>query len=154
MTSYILRRLLYAIPVVLLVSVMAFSLLHISGGDPVAMMLGEGADPAAIARVRQELGLDRPLYEQYWAWLSKAATGDLGRSILPSRFRVGDLIAQRAPVTIELGMLAMLLSLVVGIPLGVVSGVRHGSRFDRVSTNLCMLGVAIPNFLLALILIL
>lgn len=154
MASYIGRRLLYCIPVLLLVSIMAFSLLHLSGGDPAAMMLGDGADPAVIARVRSELGLDKPLYEQYWSWLSKAATGDLGRSILPSRLRVGDAIAQRAPVTLELGLLAMLLSLVIGLPVGVIAGVRAGSRFDVIASNIAVLGIAIPNFLLALVLIL
>jgi peptide/nickel transport system permease protein len=152
--TYILKRLLYAIPVVLLVSIMAFSLLHLSGGDPAAMMLGEGADPAVIAQVRQDLGLDQPLYQQYWTWLSRAAQGDLGRSILPSRFMVGSMIEQRAPITIQLGLIAMVLSVVVGIPVGLVAGTRHRSRFDRIATNIAVLGVAIPNFLLALLLIL
>src|SRR4051794_38698981 len=72
MGSYIGRRLLYCIPVLLLVSIMAFSLLHLSGGDPAAMMLGEGAAPAVIAGVRSELGLDKPLYEQYWSWCTNS----------------------------------------------------------------------------------
>src|SRR5690349_19374234 len=120
---------------------MAFSLLHLSGGDPAAMMLGENADPAVIAQVRQGLGLDRPLYEQYWSWLSLAAQGDLGRSILPSRFMVGSMIQQRAPITVQLGLIAMALSIVVGIPVGIVAGSRHRSRFDRIATNISVLGV-------------
>jgi peptide/nickel transport system permease protein len=153
-TTYIAKRLVYAIPVVLLVSVMAFSLLHLSGGDPARMMLGDGADPAVIARVRADLGLDRPYHEQYWQWLSRAAQGDLGRSILPSRFRVGDAIAQRAPVTVQLGLMGMALALVIGIPVGIFAGVRPGSRLDAIASNVSMLGIAIPNFLLALLLIL
>jgi peptide/nickel transport system permease protein len=152
--AHIAKRLIYAIPVVLLVSIWAFSLLHLSGGDPAQMMLGDGADPEVIARVRADLGLDRPLHEQYWSWLSKAAQGDLGRSILPSRIRVGDAIQQRAPVTFQLGIMAMVLSLAIGVPLGILAGVRSGTRFDFIVSNLAIVGIAIPNFLLALLVIL
>jgi peptide/nickel transport system permease protein len=152
--AHIAKRLIYSIPVVLLVSIWAFSLLHLSGGDPAQMMLGEGADPVVIARVRADLGLDRPLHEQYWNWLSKAAQGDLGRSILPSRLRVGDAIMQRAPVTVQLGLMAMVVSLMIGIPAGILAGVKSGTRFDFIVSNLAVVGIAIPNFLLALLLIL
>ena len=147
MGSYIGRRLLYCIPVIILVSIMAFSLLHLSGGDPAAMMLGDGADPAVIARVRTELGLDKPLYEQYWTWLSKAAQGDLGRSILPSRLRVGEAIVQRAPFTLELVCCASCSPLVIGLPIGILAGVRAGfTRFDIIASNIAILGIAIPEF--------
>jgi peptide/nickel transport system permease protein len=154
MIVFIAKRLLYGIPVIMLVSVMAFSLVHLSGGDPAIMMLGEGADPVTIARVRADLGLDRPYHEQYFTWLSKAVTGDLGRSILPSRFRVGDAIAQRAMVTVELGLLAILLSVVIGVPLGIWSGVKTRTPVDVITSNIAVIGIAIPNFLLALLMIL
>src|SRR5438045_2117536 len=110
MLPFILKRLVWAIPVVIIVSVIVFSFLHLAGGDPALMMLGDNADPQIVAQVRQDLGLDKPLYEQYWNWISKAARGDFGRSISPSRFRVGDLIVQKAPVTIQLGLTGLILS--------------------------------------------
>lgn len=153
MTLYIAKRLLYTIPVVLIVSIMVFSLLHMAGGDPAAMMLGEQADPELLAQVRKDMGLDRPLYEQYWNWLSRAARGDLGRSIHPTRDYVSDLILQRLPVTLQLGLQAMLLSLIVGIPFGVMAGMKRGSRLDLLALNFSSLGISMPGFLLALILI-
>lgn len=153
MTLYIAKRLLYTIPVVLIVSIMVFSLLHLAGGDPAALMLGEQADPELLAQVRQDMGLDRPLYEQYWNWLSRAARGDLGRSIHPTRDYVSDLILQRFPVTLQLGLQAMLLSLIVGIPFGVMAGMKRGSRLDLLALNFSSLGISMPGFLLALILI-
>lgn len=153
MTLYIAKRLLYTIPVVLIVSIMVFSLLHLAGGDPAALMLGEQADPELLAQVRQDMGLDRPLYEQYWNWLSRAARGDLGRSIHPTRDYVSDLILQRFPVTLQLGLQAMLLSLIVGIPFGVMAGMKRGSRLDLLALSFSSLGISMPGFLLALILI-
>src|SRR5687767_5865652 len=124
MLPYIARRLIWGVPVVLLVSVVVFSFLHLSGGDPALMMLGENADPVVVELVRKDLGLDKPIPEQYWNWISKAARGDLGRSILPSRFRVGDLILQRAPVTIQLALSGIFLGILIGIPLGIITGIN------------------------------
>lgn len=154
MNAYVLRRLLQVVPTILLVSVATFSLLHLSGGDPAELMLGENADPRMVARVRQDLGLDKPLHEQYWNWLSAAARGDLGRSVLPARTSVSSAIVQRAAVTLELGALAMVLSTVVAVPLGVVAALKRGGRIDSLSTAVAVFGLAVPNFLLALILIL
>lgn len=153
MADYILRRLLYLVPVMLLVTVLVFSLLHIAGGDPAALMLGVDATPSDIARVQRELGLDRPLYEQYLTWLGRAAQGDLGRSIQPVRYRVSDLILQGMPVTVQLALQALLLSLAIGIPLGVLAGRKRGSRLDLLALNISAWGISIPSFLLGLILI-
>lgn len=153
MTAYVARRLLYLVPVVILVSILVFSLLHLAGGDPAAMMLGENATPQDVARLRVEMGLDRPLHEQYLTWLGRVARGDLGRSIHPTRFYVSDLILQRLPVTLQLGLQAMVLSLIVGVPFGVMAGRKRGSRLDLLALNLSAFGISMPGFLLGLVLI-
>jgi peptide/nickel transport system permease protein len=152
--GHVLRRLISVIPVVLIVSVVSFSLVELTGADPAVAMLGESADPQTLARVRSEMALDRPIYERYWRWLSGALTGDLGRSILPTRYPVMQLIGQRAPVTLELGLLALALAVVCGLPLGIIAGVRPGSWTDRIVSQAAFVGVAVPNFLVGLMLIL
>src|SRR5215211_3659477 len=148
MATYILKRLVAMLPVLLLVSVVIFSLLHLTPGDPVVVMLGEEATPESRESLRRELGLDRPLPIQYGVWLGRVLQGDLGRSIRTHQ-PVSEAILQRLPVTLELSLLAMVVSLTIALPAGIVAAVRRNSNADLLSTVFSLLGVSMPNFLLA-----
>lgn len=152
MTVYILKRLVSMVPVLLIVSIVIFSLIHLTPGDPVLTMLGEEATPEARDALRRELGLDRPLPIQYAAWLVRVLGGDLGRSIRTNQ-PVSEAIMERLPVTLELALLAMAVSLTIALPAGIVAATRRGSLADVGSTVFSLLGVSMPNFLLAVILV-
>ncbi len=152
MLSYIIKRVLGVIPVLLCVSMLVFGFLRLIPGDPAMVMLGERATPANIARVREQLGLNKPLYEQYLTFLNNALHGDLGRSVLRQE-PVTQEILRRFPATIELALAALLFALVVGIPAGVISAVRRGSWFDAGSMLVALTGVSMPIFWLGLMLI-
>ena len=145
MLHFLLRRLLLTIPVLLGVATLVFSLLHLVPGDPVETMLGESAAPQEIARVRAQLGLDRPLYVQYWTFLEGVGQGDLGVS-LRTNTPVAQAIADRMPATIELAIAAMCLAIVVAIPLGIIAAVSAGSVVDVAATTLALAGISMPNF--------
>ncbi len=152
MLSYIIKRFLGVIPVLLCVSMLVFGFLRLIPGDPALVMLGERATPENIARVREQLGLNKPLYEQYLTFLGNALRGDLGRSILRQE-PVTQEILRRFPATIELALAALLFAVVVGIPAGVISAVRRGSWFDATSMLVALTGVSMPIFWLGLMLI-
>jgi peptide/nickel transport system permease protein len=152
MSTYILNRIVTMVPVLLLVSVVIFSLIHLTPGDPVVAMLGEEATPEARDNLRRQLGLDQPLPVQYGTWLAKVLTGDLGRSIRTNQ-PVAQAIYERLPVTVELAVLAMAFGLVIAIPAGVIAATRRGGFADISSTILCLLGVSMPNFLVAVFLV-
>ena len=153
MAAYIIRRLLLLVPVVLFVSFITFMLIHLVPGDPARVQLGEDSTPEALAALRQELGLDRPLYEQYALWLNRAVHGNLGESIQLHQ-PVLQAILQRLPVTIELGVAALLFSLLLAVPLGMTAATRRGSRMDWLLNVSSLLGTTIPPFVLGLLLIL
>jgi ABC-type dipeptide/oligopeptide/nickel transport system permease component len=152
MARYLLRRLALTIPILLGVSLLVFLMLHSAGGDPAQSILGARADPESIAKLRQELGLDRPLLVQYVAFLSGAVRGDFGRSYR-SNTPVTTEIAARFPATIELAMAAMAIAVVTGVVFGTLAAVRRHSLLDYVSSTVVLLGVSIPTFWLGLILI-
>ncbi len=152
MTTYILKRVVSMVPVLLLVSIVIFSLIHLTPGDPVITMLGEEATPEARDRLRTELGLDRPLPVQYASWLVRVLSGDLGRSIRTNQ-PVAEAIYERLPVTIELALLALTIALVIALPAGIIAATRRGTFADIGSTVICLLGVSMPNFLLAVFLV-
>jgi len=152
MTTYLLRRLLLMAPVALMVTVGVFMLIHLTPGDPALVLLGEDRSPQAIAAIHHQLGLDQPLYVQYWIWLSHLVHGDLGRSVTTHE-PVTSAIADRLPATFELGLVALLWSLLVAIPLGTIAAVRRGSLTDYLATGLTVGGVSIPNFFLGIVLI-
>lgn len=152
MGSYILRRLLSMIPVLFIVSLIVFSLLHLTPGDPALSMLGEEATPDSVALLRERLGLDQPLPVQYVKWMTSVLTGDLGRSIRSNQ-PVSESITTRLPVTIELTILSVLISLMISIPVGIIAAMRRNSPVDTASTTVALLGVALPNFFLAILLI-
>jgi peptide/nickel transport system permease protein len=150
--TYVLRRLLLMAPVAFLVTIGVFLLIHLSPGDPALIILGEDRTPEAIAQVHQQLGLDRPLYEQYVIWLGHISHGDWGRSITTHE-PVGKAITDRLPATLELGMVALLWSLLVAIPLGTIAAVRRGSLTDQIATGFTVAGVSVPNFFIGIVLI-
>src|SRR5438105_14153285 len=141
------------IPVALLVTVGIFIIIRIAPGDPVRTYAGENPDPATIAAVRAQLGLDQPLPVQYAAWLSRAVQGDLGRSF-QTRQRVVEAIGERLPVTFELGAAAILISVTLALLVGTVSAIKRNSAVDLLTTSFTIAGVSFPNFYLGLLLIL
>ncbi|HEY3279637.1 MAG TPA: ABC transporter permease [Gemmatimonadales bacterium] len=153
MIPLIVRRLLSAIPTLFGVLVVAFLLLNVVPGDPVAEMVGERADSATIARLRAELRLDDPLPVQFGHYLWGVVRGDLGRSYITQRPVLGDL-AERFPKTLQLALAAMTLAVTCGIALGIAAAVRPGGAVDRFSMLLAYVGVSFPVYWVGLLLIL
>jgi peptide/nickel transport system permease protein len=155
MWVYILRRLLLMVPVIGLVSMIAFSIILLLPGDPAMAMLGpdKARDTALYQALRQELGLDKPIPMQYLSWLGKVVTGDLGTSARNQQ-PVRALLAQSVGPTVQLAATAMAIALLIAIPIGIISAVRPGSWLDVIGTTFALSGVAIPNFLLGILLIL
>lgn len=152
MRDYVLRRLASMVPVLFLVSVIAFGLLYVLPGDPAIAILGENAGSTqTYLALRKDLGLDQPLYMQYWSWLSRVLQGDLGRSIRTSE-PVAEVLLRRLPVSLTVGLSGMLVGLLIGIPVAILSAVRPGSRLDTFGTLFALGGVAIPSFFEALLL--
>jgi peptide/nickel transport system permease protein len=152
--AYVLRRLAAALPVVLGITIIAFLLVHIVPGDPAKIILfGTDATPAQLANLRRQLGLDQPLWQQYGDFLGQLLHGNLGTSYLTQN-SVAHEILSRTPSTLELAFAAIVVAIVVGVPLGMVGGVFPGSVADRVARAISFLGVAIPYFFLALVLVL
>lgn len=151
MLYHIQRRLLIAIPVVWGVATIVFSLMHLLPGDPAATMLAQsGGQQAAIERLREQLGLNKPLHEQYLHFLSHAIRGDLGESIW-QRKPVVAVLRQQLPATVELAVAATILAIVLGISLGVVAAVCHGTVIDRLAMLISVVGVSMPIFWSALL---
>lgn len=153
MTRYVLKRLLLLLPVAWGVSTLVFLLIHLTPGDPVEVMLGETALPAAKEALRTTLRLDRPLPEQYLHFLQGLLTGDLGVSLF-SREPVTTTILKALPATIELAVAGLVFALIIALPLGILAAVRKDSSVDRGSRFVALLGVSIPNFVLGPLLIL
>ncbi len=145
MAEFIVRRLFQTAFVLLIVSIIAFSLLHIIPGDPVLSILGEHVTQIQIDQLRHELGLDQPAYLQYFKWISNVFKGDFGRSIIYNE-SVKDMITTRLPITFQLGLMGFIISVLVGIPLGVISAVRRGDLLDGVITIFANIGMAAPVF--------
>ena len=151
MLAYCLKRTLLAALVALTVSIISFALLHLSG-DLAQALAGSSATAADIAQVRQAYGLDRPIIVQYADWIARALRGDFGESFF-LKVPVGELIADRLPVTLTLGVCALAFALALSLPLGVAAAVRPNSWLDRLALGLSVLGQALPSFWFALILI-
>jgi peptide/nickel transport system permease protein len=151
--TYVGRRLLLMVPVAFMVTVAVFLLSHITPGDPAVIILGEEANPQAVAAIHKELGLDKPLPEQYGIWISHVLRGDLGRSIRTQQ-PVLEAITERLPATLELGLAALTWSLALAIPLGTLAAVRRGGPLDLLATGFTVAGVSLPNFFIGILLIL
>ena len=157
MLRYVIRRLLQGIIVVFLISVATFGILHLTPGDPIFVLIGESGTAQLtteqIAQIRHYWGLDQPLYVQYFKWAGNMFRGNFGESVIEVGTPVSTLIMQAAPVTAKINVLALLLAIVIAIPAGILSGVRQYSIFDYFSTLGATLGVSVPSFWIALMLI-
>ncbi|HEX7927582.1 MAG TPA: ABC transporter permease [bacterium] len=151
--AYFARRILWTVPILWGVLTLVFFMLHLVPGDPVDLMLGENALPADRQQMRAELGLDRPLAEQYFRYLGYAVTGDLGRS-LHNRDPVTLLIGERIPATVELMLGAMAIAVCLAFPLSIIAALNHGRWADQAAGTFAVIGVAMPNFWLGPMLIL
>jgi len=149
--EYLLRRLIMAVFVLISVSIITFFIARVIPSDPAAAWVGTHPTREQIAEARQELGLDRPLWEQYWRYASSLVKGDFGTSIQSHQPILSDLRAY-LPATMELVLAAMLIAIVIGIPLGVLSGARKGSLLDHSTRLVSIAGVSIPTFWLGLLL--
>ncbi|HVH74314.1 MAG TPA: ABC transporter permease [Stellaceae bacterium] len=152
MYAYVLRRLLATIPVMAVVAVFVFLLLHLAPGDPAAIIAGDYAQPADIARIRTELGLDQPIYVQFWRWLWSLLHGDLGVSIF-SGLPVTRLIAQRLQPTLAIASGTIVMAVMIAVPLGVIAAWKAGSWIDRLIMVFAVLGFSIPVFVIGYIFI-
>ncbi len=155
MLNYALRRVLGAVPTLLGVATLIFLMIHLVPGDPVEAMLGEYAAPSAREELRSQLGLDKPLHEQYLGFLGGLVTGDLGRSVaLEGRPKVAQVIAEAFPTTMILALAAMAVALVIALPAGTISAARKNTLTDYAVSTGALLGISIPNFWLGPLLIL
>jgi peptide/nickel transport system permease protein len=152
MFAYIIRRILATIPVMAVVALFVFALLYLSPGDPAAIIAGDTATVADIARIRAHLGLDQPVYIQFGTWIWRLLHGDLGISIF-TNLPVTKLVAQRLEPTAALTLSTLIISVVLAIPMGVLAAWRAGSWIDRVVMVFAVLGFSVPVFVLAYILI-
>lgn len=145
MTRFLLRRLLLTVPVLVGVATLVFSLIHLVPGDPVQAMLGESASQQDVDQMRARLGLDRPLPEQYAAYVRGIVRGDLGNSMRTNQ-PVTQTILERLPATLELALASMGVAILIAIPLGIVAAVRAGTRVDHAATTLALVGISMPTF--------
>jgi peptide/nickel transport system permease protein len=152
MRRYVLLRVASAVLVIGLVTLITFGLLLIIPGDPALVIAGPAATPAEIEGVRRQLGLERPVLERLVAWYAGLVRGDLGRSLLLGR-SVVQAVVERLPVTLSLASLAMVVTVVLGVSIGVFAAVRHNTWLDQATMTIAMLGVSLPNFWLGLLLI-
>lgn len=151
MLSFTLKRLISALLTLLVVSVLTFSLSHMAG-DPAAAIAGKEASGEDVSRIRAFYGLDRPVTVQYFDWLGKAVQGDFGMSY-HYRQPVSAMIGSRLPVTLTLGISALIFALALGIPLGILAALKPGSVLDRIATGVAVIGQAMPSFWFALLMI-
>src|SRR5437867_602830 len=150
--SFVLRRVAAMLFAILFLTALIFFLMQVILGDPVVLMLGRDADPETIAHLRRDLGFDRPMYTQYLDWLGRLLAGDWGRSFRTSEPVLGAIWA-RLPVSLELTFLALLLAVGLALALGIVAAVRHHTKIDLGVSLLTGLGIAMPNFWIAILLI-
>src|SRR3954464_2909991 len=150
MTRLVAIRLAQAVPVLLLVAVLAFLLMHLLPGDPAVVIAGTDASEQAIVRIRGELGLDRPIWEQLATWLGHLAGGNFGRWVVLNQ-SVLSAVGERLPVTLSLAGLSLAITLPVGIVLGVLAAYFRNSWIDASVMALALLGVSVPSFWIAIL---
>ncbi len=152
MMGFLGRRLLQLIPTLFFVSIIIFGLQQLLPGDPALAMAGEERDPAVLEQIRQQYRLDRPLHEQYLYWIGGVLSGNLGE-LMRLKEPVLRLIAQKFPVTLQLALMAIVISLAVGVTAGVISAVRRNTRLDYIVNVVALTGISTPNFWLGIMLI-
>lgn len=147
MFSYLLRRMLAAVPVMGAVAVTIFLLLRLTPGDPAAVIAGENAQPAQLAQIRAHLGLDQPIHQQFWSWLQRLLHGDFGTSLI-SGTPVFEMIVNRLEPTVSVAVCTMLLSVLIAVPLGVLAAAHRGSWIDRAVIAISVIGFSVPVFVI------
>ena len=156
MRTYIIRRLIYSVIVLIIVTLLVFLAMHLLPGDPILIYVSSGqitqSTPEAIAELHHEYGLDKPLMVQYFNWIGGIFHGDLGTSI-SRHMPVTQLIKQKLPITLYLSLLALIISIILGIPAGILSAIRRGTWIDSIVTVIANAGITIPSFWLGVILI-
>ena len=152
MLGYLLRRVLAAIPVMGVVALVVFLLLRLTPGDPAAILAGDNATPAQLERIRTSLGLNEPLYVQFFTWIGKLLHGDLGVSLI-SNVPVLKMISQRIEPSISIAVATIILSVLIAVPLGVIAAWKQGTWIDRFVMGLSVLGFSVPVFVIGYVLI-
>ena len=152
MLKYIIKKLILTIPILLGASIIVFMLIHIAPGDPVHLIVGPNVTPEVYDNIVEKLGLNEPLPAQYFKFLSNVVRGDLGTSILQRR-PVLDIIKERLPITLELGIASLLVSFAIAIPAGVIAAVKRKSAADYVSMSAALVGMSMPTFWFGLLLL-
>jgi peptide/nickel transport system permease protein len=149
MFSFIVKRVLSSILIVFLVSLFAFSMMHILPGDPVVLVLGESAPQEKVDEYREQYNLDKPIITQYFLWIGGVVQGDFGESILNER-DVGELMAMKLPATLALGIPAMILSVISGVLFGIITAIKRGTWIDQIISFFANVGVGTPLFWLCI----
>src|SRR6476469_6378658 len=152
MLGYLFRRILAAIPVMGVVALFVFLLLRLTPGDPAAILAGDNATPEQLERIRTSLGLNEPLYTQFFTWIGKLLHGDLGQSLISNK-PVFDLIASRVEPSISIALSTMILSILVAVPLGVIAAWKHGTWIDRFVMGMSVIGFSVPVVVIGYVLI-
>ncbi|WP_024507157.1 ABC transporter permease [Bradyrhizobium sp. ARR65] len=152
MLGYLVRRVLAAIPVMGVVALFVFLLLRLTPGDPAAVLAGDNATPAQLERIRASLGLNEPLYIQFFTWINKLLHGDLGVSLI-SNVPVLKMIGQRVEPSISIALTTIILAVLIAVPLGVIAAWKHGTWIDRFVMGLSVLGFSVPVFVIGYVLI-
>jgi peptide/nickel transport system permease protein len=152
MINYVIKRLLALIPIIFGVVLIIFLLIHFIPGDPAQIMLGERGTEEALAALRESMGLNEPLYVQFWQYITRLPKGDFGRSIISNNPILME-ISHRFPATIELSIFAMFIAVLIGIPVGIFASIHQNSWFDNISMSFALIGVSMPIFWLGLMLI-
>ncbi|MGE5630346.1 MAG: ABC transporter permease, partial [Caulobacteraceae bacterium] len=153
MKKYLFKRLLYLVPVLLGITLIVFFMLHMIPGDPAMVLLGQDANPADIARLRSILGLDQNIFVQLFNYIKQVLSFDLGTSIFQN-VPVTKLIAETFPATMELAVISLVISLIIAVPLGVISAIKQNTWIDYISMIFAQLGISMPVFWLGVLLIL
>jgi peptide/nickel transport system permease protein len=150
--KFLLRRLGLMVVILFLVSIIVFSLVHLTPGDPARMILGQEATEEALQALREQMGLNDPLYVQYFNWVTNVLQGDLGNS-LKDNTPVLTVLLQKLPVTIQLSIMSFIIAMLIAIPAGIISATRKGTFWDYFGTTFALSGVSVPPFFLGILLI-
>src|SRR3546814_2356631 len=149
MTRIVATRFAQAVPVMFLVAVLTFFLMHLLPGDPAVIIAGDQASPEAIERMRRQLGLDRPVLEQLVLWIARLAQGDFGTSLILNQ-SVVSAVVERLPITLSLALVSFVITIPVGIALGVIAACFRDTWFDAGALAVALVGVSLPNFWVAI----
>ena len=152
MLRYLIKKLLFMIPIIIGSTIIIFLILHLSPGDPVNMIVGPNVTPEVYENISRSLGLDKPLTTQYFIFLGKLLRGDLGQSILQKR-PVLDIVLERFPRTLTIGVFSLLLSFSIAIPMGIIAAVKRKTAADYMSMSFSLVGISMPTFWFGLLLL-